>query len=305
MLCLNTSFKKISLTAISSLFIICLIGCKKSDNPIPVTNLGQAINAPVGKLVLENSSYNGSSRLEATPNTYINNGYIYITANFRSSQTISITIAGNSTGSYKLGTYQNSSITYRGDKTYSTSSSGAPSNAGTITITEIDRNKKTITGTYNFDDKSGSSSYSSSAMSGSFNQISYSDTPPPKPKSSMELTLDNVKLTGTPTATLTSYSILINCSFSNGAKVTLNLNDAKIGSYPLGYSSYSEASLTLDGVEYSTDYYYYSNAGTVSITDINIRNRTISGIFSFSASNSTSYYSTTKTIEGKFDNVPY
>ena len=142
-------------------------------------------------------------------------------------------------------------------------------------------------------------------MNGSFNKIPYSDTPPPRQEAKMELTANNNKLTGKPIATMTSSSFKISCTLTNNANIEMDIRGTTPQQYSLGSSYYSNAVIKLNGTFYYTDYSSY-DAGTVTITEVNTRNRTISGTFSFYASDNSYYNRATRYISnGKFENVPY
>lgn len=300
-----TSFNKVSVTGIALLVLTSITMCKKSENPVPVTILQQQVDAPNGKLVLQNNDYK-NSRVETVPKAHLDQGYFYIAAQFSYGESVNIVIGGSIPGNYKLGLNQRSHIVYNYNSiSYTTNANSASGSTGSIIITEIDKNNKTISGTFSFTAYSNGYYSNSAPVSGSFNKIPYTDTPLPKQAGKMELSLGSIPLTGTPVAVRKNTEISISASLSNGGQLLIELDENRTGTFQLGSSYYyRQAVYTINGTRYSTSNYSYSNAGSVTITELNAMDQTISGTFSFNAS--ISYYSGTVYVtNGTFSNVPY
>jgi hypothetical protein len=255
-----------------TLFGLLLTSCSKDsdNNDTPV--------APAGKFI---AKIDGVS-FEADGGAQIYNDVI-IVAGINGTKSVSVIVTKGVTGTYDVkgtpgGVTPDAEVNYSPDgQTVFTSTLDISEKAGTVTITEIDKVNKTVSGTFSSAVISGNTATYAQITSGSFTKIPYSTAP---------LNTMTAKIDGTPFAATVVVApramgmLVMNGQTLNGAQIiTLSVSETVApGTYVLGelgseaYATYTANSTT-----------FVSNAGTITITSHNTTTKRIVGTFSFPA----------------------
>ncbi len=189
-------------------------------------------DAPEGKIVAKV----GDKSFEAAGGALIANGAIMI-GGVNGSEVLTLIVNDIKVGVYdakgvKIGVSPDAEINYTPDSKVFFSSTFAADGekVGTITITDIDQAKKTISGTFNgFAIKDG---VSTEIASGSFNKVPFTEQAP----SSMAAKIDGTDFTATVVVGATAGgSIGLNGQFLNGSKMLVFSfsQDLKAGTYTI------------------------------------------------------------------------
>jgi hypothetical protein len=202
----------------------------------------------------------------------------------KSGERISITINGTDEGNYYFGSGTSSTVNgqasvYSDGRSYAVNQQSSDV-SGFFQLSEVDLNKKTVTGYFAFGASSGS--LTTAVTEGVIVKAPYSVSSSPLLSMSASIGNTNWSAQNISAELSGSYIDIIGVA-SNGSEINLNFPRSVIpGSYSLYYSnSYSAYYHPNNGTWYSA--YYYSNS------NLNIQNhdkvaRTISGTFYFSNS---------------------
>ena len=238
-----------------------------------------SIDAPQGKIV----ATIGEHSFEATGGAQISNNEIIVGGN-SGNETISIFITkAAKVGSYPfkgalIGTTPEAELNYSPDLETLYSSVYAPDGekVGTVTITDIDEDDKTVSGTFKCTVVTDAGETLEIA-SGSFNKIPYETAP----SSVVSAKIDGKAFTSTVAIGQNGMGmIVINGQTLNGSKIiTISFDeDIAAGTYDIGelgddvYATY-----TVDGQ------YYVSLEGSITISKHDTSKNRVEGTFSFDA----------------------
>jgi len=232
-------------------------------------------DAPEGKIVAKV----GDKSFEATGSAIIANGAIMI-GGANGSEILTLIVNDTKVGAYdakgvKIGVSPDAEINYTPDSKVFFSSTFAADGekVGTITITDIDQAKKTISGTFSgYAIKDG---VSTEIGSGSFNKVPFTEQAP----SSMAAKIDGTDFNATVAVGVTAGGdIALNGQFLNGSKMLVFSfsQDLKAGTYTIADLGEGDVSATYT---LGTQTAYWSKSGTFVITKHDATAKRIEGTF--------------------------
>ena len=175
---------------------------------------------------------------------------------------------------------------------------------GTITITSINTTAKTISGTFNFtgywsDETANQPNIA--FTNGSFQNIPYTGNVGPQPTSLFKVNIDGTLYTADESLATIGEGLISVAGMrgNNGEMVAIIVNATTTGTYTdAAIMAYYESDEDENG--YNN---FLENPGTVTISNIDTVNNTISGTFSFTGVNDAGQEKVF--TNGVFENVPY
>jgi len=220
-------------------------------------------------------------------------GVIYITGVSSDNKVITITLFGQTTGTYPLDQNSTGIAAYNEitngivTSSFATNESSDPSKAsGSVTITEIDATNKTITGTFYFNGYDANAGTGKVITEGVFNKLPYGTTlPPAKITDTFKVKIGGVDFSASSIAApIVSGQLFVQGAASDGSNfVGLYMpQNVSPGTYTLDFFGG-----TFIG-EYSPDAnttLVSQGNGTLTILENNSTTKRIKGNFSFVASN--------------------
>lgn len=275
---------------------------------------------PVDPLLIDNGEqpsgpasfkvdFNGATYATDQATAMVNAGLISVTGiKMPSGESVTLTVPGTTTGTYNgadgamLSYHSSLSATYY-YMNVNPSLEDDPN--GSITITSINTTNHTISGTFNFvgyRNDVEEDAPSITFTNGAFQNVPYTGTVGPQPESLFKVKIDGAQFTADDAQATMGVGLTSIAGFrgANGEYVAIVVNATAEGTYTdLAVLSYA-ASEDDDNVYSSL---LIENAGTVTISDIDTVNHTISGTFSFNAINDAD--DEKAFTEGVFENVPY
>jgi hypothetical protein len=227
---------------------------------------------------------------DASINVIVLSGAISITGTSSDNKAITMTLLAPGTGTYVLdansaglGTLDEAEL--GGPVTYTTQGGDTSQAGGSVVITSIDANSKTISGTFSFKVYDPNSGVTKVISEGVFENLPYSNTLPPAPTTDTF----SVKIGGTLfvassiASTNVSGSLFLQGASSNGTNFVglLMPQNVQPGSYTLDFNTGQYIG------QYSPDpstILISQGNGTLTITENNTTTKRITGTFSFVAS---------------------
>ncbi|MFP9113557.1 DUF6252 family protein [Flavobacterium sp. RHBU_3] len=253
-------------------------------------------NAPAAFQV----DFNGSTYEASTAQASVLNGSIVLTAIKSDGSTFMITVPGTTVGTYTNATIMYTPAITSGGNFYVNSDDSGTN--GTVNITSINTTTHKITGTFSFTGiYTGDGQPNIVFTNGIFTNITYTGTIAEPSTGTFTVSAGGTTFTGTSiTATLGVGMIGIEATDASGKSVFIVVYGAETGTYTgdnviMGY--YASAT---DDIGYTS----FDSEATVTITDIDTTNHTLTGTFSFTGMGE----SDTDTMEftsGQFTDITY
>lgn len=273
----NLLSKSISfLTLISLLFVF---SCGDDDSPDNTDN-----TAP-GTMTCK---VDGTQWTSATATATILNGIMNITGVSSDDQVFTITLDGDSEGSYSLDPSLQNVIAHTIDTNgsnpaYVSNQNTVNTNFGVVTVSEIDTDNKTISGTFQTEVHRIIDGEVKIITEGVFEKIPYVESVAPT-SSTLSADIDGTTFNATSVTGVIAFGMFtINGSDGTGSKtIALTIPpDIAAGTYNLtspGFSDY--------GAQYNADAntFLTADSGTLIITEHNTTSKEIKGTFDFEAS---------------------
>ncbi len=175
---------------------------------------------------------------------------------------------------------------------------------GSVTITSINTTAQTISGTFNFTgywSDEAANQPNIAFTNGSFQNIPYTGNVAPQPTSLFKVNIDGTLYTADESQAAIGEGLISVAGMrgNDGEMVTIIVNATTIGTYT------EEAIMVYYENDADENGYnnFLENPGTVTISEINTTNNTISGTFSFTGVNDAGDEKVF--TNGVFENVPY
>jgi hypothetical protein len=253
-----------------SLFIT---GCQKS---IPDLINGNAVTGNF------RAKINGNQWIaNASASASINSGVINITGS-GNHKLLNIILVGTGTGTYALNDSAFNSAIYidslNSTQLYTTQAAAAVA-GGQVTVTKIDNNAKTISGTFTFKTFRSSDSSKAEFTEGIFENLKFSSNtvPPTSGTDTFHVMIDSTNFSATTISAVESSGVISVSGVSAGNKiVSLQMpSGITAGSYPIG-SATVNALYTVGGTQL-----FMATAGTLTVIEHNATTKRIRANFSF------------------------
>lgn len=286
--------------AISPVILILFLSCQKEQN------LRNAFEGTSTGELASKIDNQGWVALDSSKSASIMNGFITISGTSSDRKTIAISLNDTATGTYKLNRNTISIATYTDSITYIQDFSTAQSSdislaGGEVTVTEIDKINKTISGTFQLNLYSDSARYKKVVTEGVFNKLSYiTSLPPAKSTDTFYTQIDGLSwVAPSISATIIAGQIFIKGSKSDASRsVIIKVPEGPSAFGFHNFNGYSFVGQYIDGDTsfFSNNYTHLpdgsilidGSTGAVNIIENNISARRIKGSFDFKAITSTS-----------------